>query len=137
MQLTAYLNFDGQCEEAFRFYAQVLDGRIEAMQTHGASPIAAEVPSEWHDRILHARLVAGDAVLLGSDTPPGYDDPPRGFAVSVQVGDPERAERIFRALAEDGRVTMPLGKTFWAERFGMLVDRFGTPWMVNCEPTPA
>ncbi|HET8654046.1 MAG TPA: VOC family protein [Longimicrobiaceae bacterium] len=131
MQVMPYLNFDGQCAEAFRFYEQVLGGRIDVMQTHGESPIACEVPSDWHERILHARLVAGDLVLLGSDTPPGYHERPRGLYIALMVDDPSDAERIFHALAQGGKVTMPLERSFWAERFGMLVDRFGTPWMVN------
>lgn len=133
MQMTPYLNFDGQCEEAFRFYARVLGGTIETMQTHGDSPIAEHVPPHWHDRILHARLVVGDAVLMGSDMPPDEEATPRGMAVSLQVPDAAEADRIFSALAEGGSVRMPLDKTFWAERFGMLVDRFGIPWMVGTE----
>ncbi|MDQ3557459.1 MAG: VOC family protein [Gemmatimonadota bacterium] len=132
MQFTPYLNFDGQCAEAFRFYEQVLGGELE-MQTHGDSPIAGEVPPETHDLILHARLKVGDALLMASDSPSEHYEKPQGLYVSIQVDDPADAERIFHALAENGKVTMPIEKTFWAERFGMLVDRFGTPWMVNCD----
>lgn len=133
MRMTPYLNFDGQCAEAFRFYERVLGGKIEAMMTHGESPIAGQVPPEWHDRILHARLTVGNQVLMGSDAPPEYYQKPQGLYVSLQIDNPADAERIFRALAENGTVTMPLQKTFWAGRFGMLIDRFGTPWMVNCD----
>jgi PhnB protein len=134
MKFTPYLNFNGQCAEAFRFYEQVLGGRIEMMMTHGESPIAGEVPPAWHDRIMHARLAVGDQVLMASDSPPEYYQKPQGLFVSIHVDKPADAERIFNALAEDGKVTMPFEKTFWAAGgFGMLVDRFGTPWMVNCE----
>ena len=134
MQVNPYLNFDGQCAEAFRFYERVLGGKIEAMQTHGESPIAGEVPSEWHDRILHARLVVGDQVLMASDSPPEMYQKPQGVYVSLQVDKPADAQRIFDALAENGTVTMPFEKTFWAAGgFGMLVDRFSIQWMVNCE----
>ena len=134
MQVNPYLNFDGQCAEAFRFYAQVLGGTIEAMMTHGESPIAGEVPPGWHDRILHARLVVGDQVLLASDSPPEQYQKPQGLYVSLSIDKPADAQRIFDALAENGTVTMPFEKTFWAAGgFGMLVDRFGTPWMINCE----
>jgi PhnB protein len=133
MQIAPYLNFDGQCAEAFRFYEKVLGGKILVMQTHGESPIAGEVPPGWHDRVLHARLAVGDQVLMGSDSPPEHYQKPQGLYVALQIDDPADAERIYHALAENGTVTMPLEKTFWAERFGMLVDRFGTPWMVNCE----
>ena len=134
MQVNPYLNFDGQCAEAFRFYEQVLGGRIEMMQTHGESPIADEVPREWRNRVLHARLVVGDEVLMGSDSPPEHYQKPQGLYVSVNVDKAADAQRIFQALAENGTVTMPFEKTFWAAGgFGMLVDRFGTPWMINCE----
>lgn len=133
MQLQPYLMFDGRCEEAFRFYEQCLGGRIEVMQTHGDSPIAAEVPPDWHKRILHARLVVGDAVLMGSDCPPEQYAAPQGLYVSANVDSPADADRVFNAFAENGTVTMPIEQTFWAARFGMLVDRFGTPWMINCD----
>ncbi len=134
MQVNPYLNFDGQCAEAFRFYAQVLGGTIEAMMTHGESPIAGQVPPGWHDRILHARLVVGDQVLLASDSPPEQYQKPQGLYVSLSIDKPADAQRIFDALAENGTVTMSFEKTFWAAGgFGMLVDRFGTPWMINCE----
>ena len=100
---------------------------------HRGTPVEQHVSPDWQDKILHARLTAGDAVLMGSDAPPRRYDEPRGLSVSLQVKDPAEAERIFRALAEKGSVRMPLDKTFWAQRFGMLVDRFGIPWMVNCE----
>jgi PhnB protein len=131
MQFTPYLNFNGDCEAAFRFYHRVLGGKLE-MQTHGESPIAGEVPPTWHSRILHARLVVGDAVLMASDSPPEMYQPPQGLYVSIGVQDVADAERIFQALAEGGNVMMPIAPTFWAERFGMLVDRYGIPWMINC-----
>ena len=132
MELNAYLNFDGDCAEAMRFYERSLGGRIEAMQTHGDSPVAGEVPPEWRDRVIHARLIVGDTVLMASDSPPEHYEPPRGIYVSISVEEPAEADRIFGALAENGKVTMPIGETFWSPRFGMLVDRFGIPWMVNC-----
>ena len=132
MQFTPYLNFNGDCEAAFRFYQRVLGGELE-MQTHGDSPIAGQVPPAWHNRILHARLVFGDAVLMASDSPPEMYQRPQGLYVSIGLQDVADAERIFHALAEGGSVIMPLDRTFWAERFGMLVDRFGIPWMINCD----
>jgi PhnB protein len=133
MELSPYLNFNGQCEAAFKFYEQCLGGKIEAMTTHGNSPMAEHVAPAWKDKILHTRLVAGAAVLMGSDVPPEHYEEPKGFAVSLSIDKPAEAERIFNALAEKGTVRMPLQQTFWAVRFGMLVDRFGTPWMINCE----
>lgn len=133
MHAIPYLNFDGKCAEAFTFYERVLGGRIERIVTHAESPIADQVPAGWGDRVLHARLVAGDLVLLASDSPPGQYTKPQGLFVSLQVSQAADAERIFHALAEHGQVILPMEKTFWAERFGMCYDRFSTPWMVNCD----
>lgn len=133
MRLNPYLLFNGQCEAAFKFYEQCLGGKIEAMLTHAGTPAEEHVPSEWRNKILHARLVMGDDVLMGSDAPPGRFEKPKGFSVSLQIKDPTDGERIFNALAENGTVQMPFQQTFWAVRFGMVVDRFGIPWMINCD----
>lgn len=136
MQMNPYLFFNGQCEAAFKFYAQCLGGKIEAMLRHEGTPAEKEVPSEWRDKILHASLVFGDNVLMASDAPPGHFDKPQGFSVSLSVSEPAQAERLFNALAQNGTITMKLEQTFFAVRFGMLVDQFGIPWMINCAPTP-
>jgi len=133
MQLNPYLGFNGQCEAAFKFYERCLRGKIEAMLSHEGTPMENQVPAEWRKKILHARLVVGDAVLMGGDMPPERYEAPKGLSVTIGVAEPAEAERIFKALSENGTVTMPLQQTFWAVRFGMLVDRFGIPWMVNCE----
>jgi PhnB protein len=132
MQVNAYLNFNGQCEAAFKFYEQCLGGKIEAMIPHAGTPAEEYAPSEWRDKILHARLIVGDGALMGSDAPPDRYETPKGFSVSLQIENPADAERIFHALAENGIVQMPIQETFWADRFGMLVDQFGIPWIVNC-----
>ena len=103
------------------------------MFPHAGSPAEEHVPAEWRSKIMHARLVLGDQVLMASDAPPGRQDAMKGFSVSLNVDTTAEAERIYGALAENGTVTMPIQQTFWAARFGMLVDRFGTPWMINCE----
>jgi PhnB protein len=133
MRLIPYLTFNGQCETAFKFYEQCLGGKIEAMMTHVGTPMEQQVSPEWRDKIMHARLVVGDQTLMASDAPPDRYQAPRGFSVSVNVKDPADAERMFHALAENGTVQMPIQNTFWSARFGMLVDRFGIPWMINCE----
>jgi|ERR1051326_1384726 PhnB protein len=133
MQVNPYLLFNGQCEAAFKFYASVLGGKIESMTTHGGSPAEQQVPKEWREKILHAQMSVGDTVLMASDAPPGYYQEPKGFSVSIQIKDQADAERIFRNLSEGGTIKMPFGQTFWSEGFGMCVDRFGTPWIVNCE----
>jgi PhnB protein len=132
MQLSPYLAFNGECKDAFKFYQRCLGGNIQTMMTWGDSPMADKAPSEQRDRIIHASLVVGETVLMGADTPPESYKEPTGFTVSIQLSDASEAERIFNALSENGTVTMPLQETFWAVRFGMFVDRFRIPWMVNC-----
>jgi PhnB protein len=132
MQLNPYLSFNGQCEAAFKFYQQCLGGNIQTMMTWGDSPMGDQVPSEWRHKIIHVSLIVGDTALLGSDAPPDRYEKPRGISVTIQINDPAEAERIFNALAEDGTVQMPIQQTFWAALFGMCIDRFGIPWMVNC-----
>jgi PhnB protein len=133
MQLNPYLSFNGQCEAAFKFYEKVLGGKIEAMMPYEGSPMAQQVPPERLSKIMHARLRIGDEMLMGSDSPPDHHESMKGFSVTLGIDDPREAERVFHALSENGTVQMPIQKTFWAERFGMLVDQFGTPWMINCE----
>jgi len=132
MQLIPHLNFKGNCEEAFKLYAQSLRGKIQTLMTFGDSPMADQVPSDWGGKIIHATLIVGSAQLMGSDAPPERYERPKGMTVTLQLDDPAEAERIFRELSESGTVTMPIQQTFWAARFGMLVDRFGIPWMINC-----
>ncbi|MBT8768263.1 VOC family protein [Metapseudomonas boanensis] len=134
MKIDPYLTFDGQCGPAFQFYAKCLNGTLEAFLTFAETPACNEVPEDFRDKIIHARLAVGDQVIMGSDCPPHQPyEPIRGISVSINVDRVVEAERVFNALVEGGQVRMPLQKTFWAERFGMLVDRFGVPWMVNCE----
>jgi PhnB protein len=133
MRSNPYLGFSGQCEAAFKFYAQCLNGKIEAMITHGETPAAQYAPANWQSKIMHAHLTAGDVVLMGSDAPPDHFEKPQGFSVALQTQDPAEAERVFHALAEKGTVRLPIQETFWSVHFGMLVDQFGIPWMVNCE----
>jgi PhnB protein len=132
MQLNPYMLFNGNCEEAFNFYAKVLGGKIEAMMPHAGTPAESGVPAEWGKKILHARMTVGDHTLMASDAPPGRYSKPQGFSVNIGITDPAEADRIFKALMEGGAVQMPIQQTFWAKRFGMGVDRFGIPWMVNC-----
>lgn len=132
MELNAYLNFDGRCEAAFKFYEKCLGGKIVSMSTFGSTPAGAHMPADWSNKIMHAHLTVGDTVLYGSDAPPDRYEQPKGFAVSIQAKQPAEADQVFQALAENGSVSMPIQETFWAARFGMLTDQFGIPWMVNC-----
>ena len=131
MQITPYLNFKGNCAEAFRFYERCLGGRIEMMQTYGDSPMKEQTPPDVQKHVMHAHLIVGGQSLFGSDAPPQMFKPAQGMHVSVQLDSPADGERIFRELSEGGSVTMPFAATFWSPGFGMLVDRFGIPWMVN------
>jgi PhnB protein len=133
MQLNPYLIFNGQCKTAFKFYEQCLGGKTEAMLTYGDSPMAEQVASEWRDKIMHVSLIVGDKVLMGADSPPDRYEETKGSSVMLGIDDPVEAERIFYTLAENGTVQMPFQETFWAYRFGMLVDQFSIPWMINCE----
>lgn len=131
MRISPYLTFNGQCEAAFKFYEHCLGGKIMMMMTYASSPMAGQTAPDWQQKILHATLALGDQVLLGSDPPPSSFQKPRGFSVTLHLDDAPRAERIFASL-EEGVVVIPLQETFWALRFGMVVDQFGTPWMINC-----
>jgi PhnB protein len=133
MQLNPYLTFNGQCEAAFKFYEKALGGKIEAMIPHTGTPAEQHVPPEWREKIMHARLIVNGQALMGSDAPPDHYKEPKGFSVSLQFKDEAEGARVFNALAEGGKVGMPLQKTFWAAGFGTLVDRFGIPWMINCD----
>ncbi len=132
MNINPYLSFNGQCEAAFRFYEKALGGKLEIM-THGNSPACDHVPAEWHSKVMHACLTVGDQLLMGSDSPPEYQEPLSGFSVSLHFKDVAEGEHMFNTLAEGGAVRMPFAETFWAAGFGMLTDQFGVPWMINCE----
>jgi PhnB protein len=133
MELNTYITFGGQCEAAFRFYERILGGKITMMLTHAETPPVQHVPKDWQGKIMHARLQFGDRSLMACDAPPGHYEQAKGFHVQVGVSDATEADRIYHALAANGTETMPIQETFWAARFGMLVDQFGIPWMINCE----
>ncbi len=134
MQIVNYLGFHGTCKEAFTFYEKCLGGQIVAMMGYEDMPSTEEISPEWKGRIVHARLIIGSAVLMGGDAPPSHPlTPAEGFCVSIMADSSEEAERFFAALADGGKIDMPIAETFWAHRFGMLTDKFGIPWMINHE----
>lgn len=133
MQVNPYLIFNGDCAEAFKFYEQTLGAKIEALMRFAGSPAAEHVPPEFGDKVLHATMKVDGNVIMASDAPPGQYSKPQGISVSLSLNDRDKGERIFNALAEGGTVQMAFEKTFWASGFGMCVDRFGIPWMVNVE----
>ncbi len=134
MTLSCHLHFDGQCEAAFQCYQGILGGEITTLLSFGKSPLAAQLPEDWQARILHANLQLGELSLLGSDAFPGTYQRPQGFAVTLGIANHAKAARAFEALADGGQIQMPFQATFWTPGFGVLVDRFGIPWEVNCDP---
>lgn len=140
MQFTPYLNFDGTCAEAFAFYAKLFGGNIVYQGTFGEMPPQPgmpPLPESAKQRIMHVHLQVKDQSLMGSDSMPGADatcggyQQPQGLWISIQAADPAEGQRYFDGLAEGGQTVMPFAKTFWSPGFGMVKDRFGTPWMVN------
>lgn len=128
MQLHTYLNYGGNCEQAFRFYEQQLGGTITMLMRHGEQPTPSEAPPDWNGKVLHARMNLGGTELLGADIP-GYQ-PMRSAYLSLTLSTQEEAERIYALLSDGGQVFMPIQETFFASRFAMLRDQFGTSWML-------
>ena len=128
MQIDPYLNFDGDCAEAMRFYQQVLGGELFVMP---AEESPEDMGEEWKGRALHAALTIDGQLIMASDTPPGQYQKPQGTFVSLAFDGLDEARRIYDVLSEGGEVFMAFDKTFWAEGFGMFADRYGTPWMVG------
>jgi PhnB protein len=132
MQLNPHLAFNGQCEAAFKAYEECLGGKIVTMMTYEDSPLTERVPRAWRKKVLHATLALGEFRLTGADAPPGEYQKPQGFSILLNLGDATDVDRIFASLSGHGQVQMPLEETFWAMRFGMLVDQFGRPWIIQC-----
>ena len=126
------LTFNGECDAAFALYQRCLGGTVTFRLTWRDSPMANDATPEWQDKILHATLTVGDVALSGGDVLPGSYERPQGFQIQLDLDDVAAADRIFATLAEGGRVIVPLQHTFWAQRFGAVVDRFGIPWGINC-----
>jgi PhnB protein len=133
MQMSPYLSFAGQCEEAFTHYVNCLDGTLGPLFRYEGSPMAEGAPAAWSQKIMHGSVTVGGVVVMGADIAPQQYEKPQGFSLSLQINSVADAERFFAGLAEGGKVVMPLEKTFWAARFGMVVDRFGIPWLINCD----
>ena len=133
MHMTTYLSFRGDCEEALKCYETTLGARIGPIFRYLGTPMASDVPADWQDKVMHASLTIGEQALMAGDVAPERYDQPKGFSLSLQMHDPSEAERVFKELANGGRIITPLEQTFWAARFGMVVDRFGIPWLINCD----
>ncbi|MBS1190482.1 MAG: glyoxalase/bleomycin resistance protein/dioxygenase [Rhodocyclaceae bacterium] len=134
MKVVTHLVFPGNCQAALQFYESVLGARIRQLFPYRGSPMESMVPAQMKDKVLHAVLEIGDNILMATDRVGRTgSDGMSGFAITLGVDTPAEAERLLAALAAGGEITMPLQETFWARRFGMLVDRFGVPWMINCD----
>ena len=130
MKLDVYLNYGGNCEQAFRFYEQQLGGKITMMMRHGEQPNAANVPANWRNAVLHARIEFGKTVLMGADIPPDRFQPMRSAYLTLTADSAEQAERLYALLTDGGQIFMKMEETFFASRFAMLRDKFGTSWML-------
>ena len=130
MKLHTYLNYGGNCRQAFDFYVEHLGGKLTSVTTHGEQPESSKVPPEWRNAVLHARMEIGETVLLGADIPPDRFQPMRSAYLTLMLDSVGEAERIYALLAEGGQIFMPMEETFFAHRFAMLRDRFGTSWML-------
>ena len=129
MEASTYLNFDGQCEEAFAFYARTFGGKVETLMRWGDMPGGPSTPG-MEKKVMHAHLKIGDTAILAADSPPDRKVAHSGFNVTIGVDSTPEAERVFAALSDGGNVTMPIAETFFAHRFGMVTDRYGIPWMI-------
>ena len=127
MHLDIYLNYPGNCEEAFRFYERELGAKVLSIQRHSEAP-GSTMPPEWMSKVLHAQLDFGNVVLMGADVPSAQ--PMRSAYVTLGLDSVEEAERVYKLLAEGGQIFMKMEETFFATRFAMLRDRFGTSWML-------
>ncbi|NUO61948.1 MAG: VOC family protein [Gemmatimonadaceae bacterium] len=130
MRLHTYLNYGGNCRQAFEFYERHLGGRITMLQTHAEQPGVQNVPADWKDAVLHARIEIGGTTVFGSDVPPDRFQPMRSAYLTLLVDSSEEAERIYALLVEGGEIFMKMQESFFAHRFAMLRDRFGTSWML-------
>ena len=137
MKLYTYLNYGGNCRQAFEFYAEHLGGKIASVVTHGEQPQASEVPPELRSAVLHARMEIGETILLGADIPPERFQPMRSAYLTLMLDSVDDAERKYAVLSDGGQIFMPMEETFFARRFAMLRDRFGTSWMLLHERAPA
>lgn len=138
MKINTYLNYGGNCRQAFKFYEENLGGKIGMMMTHAEQPDASGVSPEWKDAILHGDITIGGTVLMASDVPPDRFQPMRSAYLSLSADSIQEAERVYALLSEGGEIFMPLGEAFFAHRFGIVRDKFGINWMIiNERPMPS
>jgi PhnB protein len=131
-RVSTHLSFNGNCEAAFKYYEKHLGGKIIFSMTWGESPMAKDAPKGWEKKIMHSSFELDGCQIIASDAPPSNYEKPQGMYVCLSYSTPADADRVFKALAESGNIEMPIEETFFAHRFGMVVDQFGTPWMIHC-----
>jgi PhnB protein len=133
LDVSAYVSFKGDCEAAFKFYEEALGAKPGLLFRYADSPMADVVPEGWETKIMHGSVRIGAKLLEGADVPPDRYEKPQGFSLSLNVPTADQAESLFEKLGNGGKILYPIAKTFWSQRFGMVIDRFGIPWMINCE----
>jgi PhnB protein len=131
MKIDVYMSFDGNCAEAFAFYHSIIGGELSVMR-YKDSPMAKDTPPEQLERVIHAELICGAATIKGGDAPPQFTTKPQGFCISLSVDTPQEADKIWAGLSDAAMIQMPLSETFWSPKFGMLIDKYSQPWMINC-----
>jgi PhnB protein len=136
MKLYTYLNYGGNCRQAFEFYVEHLGAKLTEITTHGEVAGAENVPPDWKNAVVHARIHLGDTMVLGADIPPDRFQPMRSAYLTLIVDSVVEAERLYALLSDGGQIFMPMEETFFAHRFAMLRDRFGTSWMLLHERVP-
>jgi PhnB protein len=132
MQVNPYLHYNGNCEEALNFYVTAIGAKIDVIMHVEGSPAAEHMPPSMAKKVLHGQISVDGEVIMASDAPPDYFEKMQGMSVALQIKDAAEGAKVFAALSEGGTVKMPFGATFWSKGFGMCVDKFGAPWMVNC-----
>ena len=132
MQVSVHLTFNGNCQEAMELYCKLMDGKILSITTFGETPAGQDVPDDWQGKVVHGTMSLGNIAVATADIPPERYQSSQGINMFIEIEDPDEASRVFARLAEGGEVQMPIQETFWAKRFGVVVDRFGIPWEVNC-----
>jgi PhnB protein len=132
MQVNPYLHYNGNCEEALNFYVKAIGAKIDVIMHVEGSPAAEQMPPSMAKKVLHGQISVDGEVIMASDAPPDYFEKMQGMSVCLQIQDPADGAKVFAALSEGGTIKMPFGPTFWSKGFGMCVDKFGAPWMINC-----
>ena len=135
MKVVPHLPFDGQCEKAFQFYEKALGGKIETLMRYADSPMMEKLPPEWKSRIIHGTINIDGQQIAGADAFPNDFHKMQGSQIILNIDDPKEGSKVFLALSQNAKVAMPMQETFWAASFGMMTDKFGIPWMINCSKT--